>query len=1320
MNKEPFVKKRLAQYRIESKIGAGGMGEVYKAKDTRLERDVALKILPAEFAEDTDRMSRFEREAKSISALNHPNIITIHEIGEFEGTHFIATEFIDGQTLGEYAKANTLSHISALEIAIQIASALHAAHSEGIVHRDIKPDNVMVRKDSLVKVLDFGIAKLSAPKDKTGEEAAKAIQAQTQAGMVIGTPNYMSPEQARGQGVDHQTDIFSFGVVLYELLSGASPFAGDTVGDVIAAVLMKEPEPLAHVPPELRAIVQKCLQKDKQKRYRTAKYVLDDLKEAKEELAISNRLKRVSSSNAAEPQTKIMPAAPTGEEDRRVTLENLKSIAVLPFTNMSADEENEYFCDGLAEELLNALSKIEDLKVAARTSAFSFKGKNANVSKIGEKLNVENVLEGSVRRSGDKLRISVQLVSAANGFQLWSERYDREMKDIFDVQDEIALAVVDALKLKLFADEKAAVLKRYTDNTEAYQLYLKGRFYAGKLTPEGYRKSVECYEQALSIEPNYALALAALSITYVVAWYLGFDETARSISQAKATVNKALVLDHALAEAQFALGLIKFNYERDWTEAEKAFKRAIELNPSFAESYEHYSMFLAVMERSEEAAAVGQRAIELAPLALKTIYIAAWGFWLAGQNNLAKEQGKKLLEMEPNFSGGYIHLGINLWDKRAYQQSLEALETAVKLGSGNDIRMLLGLLYGMVGERGKAKQLLSEFERLDAQRIFTACHQAFVHAGLSEMDRAFALLEQASERREGVLVFLKQFSSLCPKFHNDSRMAALLERIGLPTDTTDQTGESLEASTMMLSGSRATSETSSKELDTEQAGTNPPTDSKAEVRKPKSKWWLFGLLGLLALVGGLFGYKYFAPANKQIESIAVMPFVNEGGNADTEYLSDGMTETLINSLSQLPNLSVKARSSVFRYKGKDIDPKQIASELNVQAILNGRIVQRGEQLTLNLELIDAKTDNVLWSDSYNRKQSDLVTLQSDIAHDVSTKLKSKLSGADAAKVERTYTTNPEAYQLYLKGNFHRTKYTEEGYKRAIDYYKQAIALDPNYALAYTGISFAYITSSEWYLPGNEAMPKAKAAALKALELDNTLPEPYINLGDIAFFYDYEWADSERMLKRAIELDPNSKEAHHAYAFLLAGMSRFDEAIKERKFALSFDPFELQFNSFLAQIYLFAGQYDEAIEQSRKTIEIDQNNWSAYEFLGQAYERRKQFPEAIAALEKARRSDNNPEIAGYLGYVYAAAGKKVEAQKIMDKLKELSKQRYVSPYYIAIIYAGLNDKDQAFEWLNKAFDAHSSPMAQLKVDTVLDNLHDDPRFKDLLQRMNLPE
>jgi TolB-like protein len=509
-------------------------------------------------------------------------------------------------------------------------------------------------------------------------------------------------------------------------------------------------------------------------------------------------------------------------------------------------------------------------------------------------------------------------------------------------------------------------------------------------------------------------------------------------------------------------------------------------------------------------------------------------------------------------------------------------------------------------------------------------------------------------------------------------------------------------------------------------GTAPPpmlpagwtSGTTRELSKPKRGRFVLALIALVIVGVAIAGYFYFSRIHKAaIESIAVMPFVNESGNADTEYLSDGMTETLISSLSQLPSLSVKPRSSVFRYKGKETNSQTIAKDLNVQAILNGRVVQRGQDLSLYVELIDVALDKVVWSQQYSRRQTDLVTLQTDIARDVSGKIKTKLSGAEEAKVTKTYTTNTEAYQLYLKGNFYRTKYTEEGSQKGIEYYQQAIEKDPNYALAYHGIAAAYDFANGWYLPPKEAEPKAKAAALKALELDETLAETHYLLGKIVFWYEWDWATAEREWKRANELDPTYPAYYPVY---LAAMGRLEEAVKGQEGVQQRLPLDLNVNSDLAGILLAAGRYNQSIEQTRKALELDPNFWWAYQNLGLAYERKKQYPEAIAALEKARLVDVNPSSLGYLGYVYAAAGKKAEAQKVLEELKELSRKRYVSPYNIACIYAGLNDKDQAFEWLERGYQERSFFMANLKAETVLDNLHDDPRYQDLLKRVGLPQ
>ncbi|MBL8125233.1 MAG: hypothetical protein JNJ39_14110 [Blastocatellia bacterium] len=472
------------------------------------------------------------------------------------------------------------------------------------------------------------------------------------------------------------------------------------------------------------------------------------------------------------------------------------------------------------------------------------------------------------------------------------------------------------------------------------------------------------------------------------------------------------------------------------------------------------------------------------------------------------------------------------------------------------------------------------------------------------------------------------------------------------------------------------------------------------------------------VLGGFFGYRYFSAANsKQINSIAVMPFENKSGDPEVEYLSDGMAETLISSLTTLPDLDVKPRSTVFRYKGKDMDPRSVGKELNVQAVLSGTVIKRGQDLSLFVELIDISQDKAIWSETYNRKQADLVALQADIARDVSGKIKTKLSGQDVAKVTKTYTADPEAYQLYLKGNFYMARYNEEGYKKALEYYQQAIDKDPKYPLPYHGIAVAYDFANGWYVPPREAEPKAKAAATKALELDGSLAETHNLLGKIIFWYDWDWEAAQKEWKRANELDPSFPSPYPIYS---AAMGRYEEAAKQQQAMLQHFPLDLLLNMDAAGIFLSAGRLDESIAQSRKALEIDPDSWWSHQTLGLAYERKKQYTEAIAELQKARLSDTNPSSLGYLGYVYGAAGKRPEAEKVLGELKELSNRRYVSPFYTACIYAGLNDKENAFAWLERAYQEKSPWMPLLKMQTVLDNLRDDPRFKDLLKRMNLPE
>ena len=474
-----------------------------------------------------------------------------------------------------------------------------------------------------------------------------------------------------------------------------------------------------------------------------------------------------------------LQVADPGVQDKLKLERSTPSIAVLPFVNISADPENEYFCDGLAEELLNALSKIEALRVAARTSAFSFKGKETDIREIGQKLNVSAVLEGSVRKAGNRLRITAQLISVADGYHLWSERYDREMEDIFEIQDEISLAIVDALKVKLLGTEKAAVLKRHTDNTEAYELYLKGRFHFGKWTESGFKKANEYYEQATALEPTYALAFAALAESYLSLWYFGHLSPTESEPKWTAALTRALSIDNDLAEGHFCLAALKLAHDWDWLEAEREYKRALELNPNYARAHEEYLLFLAVMDRAEEATFGANRVVGLDPLSLIINLNLGFLFWVLGQYDKMGEQAKRLIEIEPNFSGAYWLMGTESWARGDYRKAVSELEKSLALGGGPHVLSFLGCVHGMLGERDRAQQVLEQLQEMSERRYVGWFQIALVYAGMGDNDRAFEWLVRAYNEREGILIFLRAIAKLLPNLNADQRLPDLMRRIGL-------------------------------------------------------------------------------------------------------------------------------------------------------------------------------------------------------------------------------------------------------------------------------------------------------------------------------------------------------------------------------------------------------------------------------------------------------------------------------------------------------------------------------------------------------------
>jgi len=829
---------KLGRYEIRAKIGAGGMGEVYLAQDTKLERKVALKILPADVASHRDRMDRFVREAKAAAALNHPNIAHIYEIGEAEGQNFIAMEFIDGQTLRKVIHSGQADMPKLLRYLQHVAEGLAKAHAAGIVHRDLKPDNIMVTRDGHAKILDFGLAKLIEPQQSsvdTGEAASELataiLQQHSTPGVVLGTVGYMSPEQAQGKTkeIDQRSDIFSFGCILYEAVTGHKAFAGKDAVDSLNKIIREPVTPISDfrpdAPNDLQRVVRRCLAKDPEDRYQTIKDVAIELRELRRDLAGATGIDTTTSpqfgvppsggivspgqilpSEASTPSSQppssaeyivsrirqhkfalavalmVLAAGAVGlgmylhARNNEVAIE---SIAVLPFQNRSTDGDTEYLSDGLAESLIYRLSQLPNLKVSPTSSVFAYKNKEIDPVKVGNQLGVNAVLLGRIVQRGDSLTISAELVDVRYNKLLWGEQYERKMSELLQTQREIAREIVDKLRLKVSGQEQG-LAKHYTESNEAYQLYLKGRFQWHKRTNEALKKSIDYFNQAIERDPSFALAYAGLADCYVVPAYM--LPPGEKIPKAKMAAMKALELDDTLAEAHTSLARAMTTYDWDWRGAEREFQRAIELNPNYAIAHQWYCGYLEAMGRTPEAIAEGKRALELDPLSPIITFEMGLGFFYARDYDKAIEYYQKTLELDPDFPPAHGQLPAAYEQKRMYDQAITGFQKGTNLkGSREWYFSLSGLahVYAVTGNKGEAQKLLSEMKDLSVRQYVPADRIALIYAGLGDKDEAFAWLEKAYDERSFNMTWLKvepRWDSL----RSDPRFADLVRRLGLP------------------------------------------------------------------------------------------------------------------------------------------------------------------------------------------------------------------------------------------------------------------------------------------------------------------------------------------------------------------------------------------------------------------------------------------------------------------------------------------------------------------------------------------------------------
>ena len=792
-----MIGQTISHYRILQQLGAGGMGVVYKAHDNRLDRTLVLKFLPEKTAQEPQALERFRREARAASALNHPGICTIYDIGEQDGQAFIAMEFIDGETLRSHIGPKPLPLEEILKLGIQIAEALDAAHIEGIIHRDIKPANIFVTKRGQAKVLDFGLAKL-VPKGvasaDAGPSSGESPGTTSIVGIISGTPSYMSPEQVRGDDLDPRTDIFSLGLVLYEMATGRQAFGGATGGAIIEAVLTRPPVSVRsihpEIPPRLEEIIEKALQKDRDQRYQRATDLLADLQQLKRDTE-SGQISRPAdapsstrSTTGASPSTGKTTSGASTQQTGTFRAPRLSkiigSIAVLPFENVSRDPESEYLSDGIPGSLINILATLPRLRVIAQSTVFRYKGRQIDPQAVGRELNVRAVLTGRMMQSGGSLRVGTELVDVATGSQLWGAQFDRKPGDIFTIQDEISNEISEKLRLQLTRAEKKGLVRHHTEDAEAYRLYLQGRHHWNRWTEEGFFKAIGYFQQAVEKDPGYALAHTGVAESYVLLGWNSYLPPRDAFPKGKAAAMKALELDPDLGEARTPLAAALWLHDWQWPEAQAEFRRSLELNPTYPTGNHWYAEYVMTMGRQVEAIAKMKNSQELDPLSLIISVAIGWASYMARRYDDAIEQLLRTVELDPNYPITYWILGLLYRITGRYDVAITAGEKGVNLSGGSPLmRAALAHTYGMAGRPNDARQLLHDLTELAKHRYVAPHFLTGIHIGLGDNDRAMECLEKSWQERCHWLVYLHMDPSM-DALRSDPRFQDLLKRVGLP------------------------------------------------------------------------------------------------------------------------------------------------------------------------------------------------------------------------------------------------------------------------------------------------------------------------------------------------------------------------------------------------------------------------------------------------------------------------------------------------------------------------------------------------------------
>jgi len=1275
--KDPMLGRRLGSYRIEKEIGRGGMGAVYEASraDNEFNKRAAIKLVKRGM--DTDFiLRRFRKERQILAALDHPHIAGLLDGGTTEdGLPYFVMEFIEGQPLYNYCDSNNLNVTERLKLFRAICDAVHYAHQKQVVHRDIKPSNVLVTSEGVPKLLDFGIAKLLNPQlagDITHDPTATAMR--------LMTPEYASPEQVQGAPTTPTTDVYSLGVLLYELLTGHRPYRLlNRAPHEIARVICEE----APAPPsiiitraedllpslftgdenttlqrlyatrggtleslrraltgDLDNIVMQALRKEPEWRYQTAADLRDD---------ITRYLEGRPISDLPDPPNASMVLRPDSNQEN--------SLAVLPMKILDINQPEttpDYLGTGLADALITRLSAIRSFAVRPTSSVLRY-GTESDPLRAGRELGVTFVLDGRIRRTAERIRVTIQLLNVREETTAWAGQFDEQFTDVLNLEDVISSHVAEAIVPHLTVDERLRLAKRGTDNPQAHEAYLRGRFYWNTFTEEGFARAIVCYQQAIALDPKYALAYAGVANYHNWLGVFSVMPFAECSAAAYEAASTAVDLDPNLAEAHVALGQAVLCRDFAWGGAEHHLVRAIELDPNYPPARVWYSLQLAMEGRFSESLREAHTGRDLDPMAVISRFAVLWCSYHARRFEEAHRFAAATLENDPRNLMMLYGSSFVLSQLGRHAEAIETAEQCVELmGKASHTLGRLASSHAAAGDLEAAQTVLEDMLKLAERRYVSPYHLALVTCQLNRLEESLDMLEKAYDSGDAKVLWMGVDPELDP-LHGHPRYNDLLRKL----------------------------------------------DHR--------------LAALPAIAGQL---------RADQESIAVLPFRvlgPPGENTGDEYLGIGLTDALITRLSNVQRLVVRPTSSVLRYHGAAIEPLLAGRDLGIDFVVDGSLRRVGNRIRVTAQLLSVNEGVTRWSEQFDEESTDVLQIEDSISEKVASALLPQLTGDEKRQLSKRGTDSSEAFEAYLRGRYYWSSYTEVGLAKALESYKKAIKLDPDYALAYTGIADYYNWLGVFGIrPFAETSAAAKQNAAKAVELDPSSAEAYSALGFATACHDFDWAVAEGMHRRSIELNPNYATGHHWYAFHLMMEGRFNEGLEQMLLTRELDPLSPSVLQALGWCYYHARRFDESIATYRNMLDAVPEFPYGLVTLSWILRHTGGLEESVQTAEKALElSGGGTFYVAALGQAYAAAGRQVEARKVLDRLAQLSVHGYVSPYQLSLIHLHLGERDRALQLLLDAHTIRDAWVVWLGVEPQFDPLRGEPAFEAILRDLRHP-